>query len=103
MAFVDLRKLGAIQRAIAKQVREDASLNSGDVKLVAGFDLAFLGDKAICGAVVFDVREMKPVETKVSITKVPMQYIPGFLAFREADTSCRRKRMLFTRDSPCPS
>jgi deoxyribonuclease V len=80
---VDTRKLRDIQRKIAKEVRTSDEIKKRDVKKIAGFETSFVDDKIICAAVVIDVSTKEVIEKKHTITKSPMQYIPGFLAFRE--------------------
>lgn len=80
---VDTRKLRGIQAAIAKQVKTEDSFDPKEIKYIAGFDLAFFDDKAVCAAVVVDAKTMTVVEKKYSLTKIAMPYVPGFLSFRE--------------------
>ncbi|MBI4145750.1 endonuclease V [Candidatus Woesearchaeota archaeon] len=77
------------QQEVASQIRinEDFSLN--DVKYVAGFDVAFLGNQTICAAVVMEASTGKIVEKKTSIAPTPMNFIPGFQAFREGPPICQ--------------
>lgn len=81
MKRVNFAELKDIQKKTAKQVIVEDSFD--DIRYVAGFDVAFVGDKAVVGAAVFDVKEMKLVEKKSLVTKSAMNYIPGLLAFRE--------------------
>ncbi len=80
---VDTKKLRDIQRKIAKEIRTSDELKKEDIKKIAGFETAFVNDKIICAAVVLDAKTFKIVEKKHTVSKTPMQYIPGFLAFRE--------------------
>jgi len=80
--MVDLDKLESIQEKIAEQVDVSLKIDVSKIKFVAGFDVAFFQDKAVCGVVVFDANGQL-VEKKYSVSKIPMPYIPGFLAFRE--------------------
>ena len=79
----DTAKLRGIQRAIAKQVKTEDRLKAEDVKIIAGFDVSFIGDKAVCAAVVINIKTMDILEQKYVLTKTEMSYVPGFLAFRE--------------------
>lgn len=79
----DTRKLRGIQQGIAKQVKTEDSFDPKEIKYIAGFDIAFLRDKAVCAAVVLDAKTFTVVEKKYSLTKIEMPYIPGLLAFRE--------------------
>lgn len=80
---VDTRKLRNIQRAIAKGAKIRDELNFDEITKVAGFDVAFEGDKAVCAAVVMNIKTLEILEVKTHIKPVPMKYIPGYLAFRE--------------------
>jgi deoxyribonuclease V len=81
--MADTAQLRGIQRAIAAQVKIEDSAKLDDIKTVAGFDVSFFGDKAVCAAVVLDLKTMTVLERKYALTKVEMPYIPGFLAFRK--------------------
>lgn len=78
---VDTEKLEDIQQKLAQQVI--MQLPDKTIKTVAGFDVAFFQDKAVCAGVVFDVNTGKILEKKYCVGRAPMRYIPGFLAFRE--------------------
>ncbi len=80
---VDTGKLRGILRAIAKQVSTEDKVRLDEIKTVAGFDVAFFGEKAVCAAVVMDFKTLTVVERTTSLTKAEVQYIPGFLSFRE--------------------
>lgn len=80
---IDTRKLRNIQRAIAKEAKTKDEISVEQIKKIAGFDLAFFGDKVVCAAIVVSLPDFKVIEKKFTITKTPMQYIPGYLAFRE--------------------
>ena len=82
---VDTARLRGIQRAIAAQVSTEDKLKIDEIKTIAGFDVTFFGDKAVCAAVVLDFKTMAVLETKYLLTKPEMHYIPGFLAFREGN------------------
>ncbi len=79
----DTSRLRGILRAIAKQVSTDDKLKTGDIKTIAGFDVAFFGDKAVCAAVVLNFKTMDVLERRHLLFKPDMAYVPGFLAFRE--------------------
>ncbi len=83
MKHVNFEELKANQRKVAKEVVTDDTLKLKDIKLVAGFDVAYAGNKAVCACVVIDITTMQIVEKKHIETKIPMNYVPGFLAFRE--------------------
>ncbi|MEM4271894.1 MAG: endonuclease V [Candidatus Pacearchaeota archaeon] len=79
----DFRQLRNIQRKVAEQASAKDAIDTSQVKTIAGFDIAFYGDKIVCAAVVLDAKTMKVLESKHSVTNAPMQYIPAYLAFRE--------------------
>ncbi len=80
---IDTRKLRNIQRIVAKEARTKDEISLDGIKKIAGFDLAFFGDKVVCAAVVLSLPDFTVIEKKFTITNTPMQYIPGYLAFRE--------------------
>ncbi|MBW2968682.1 endonuclease V [Candidatus Woesearchaeota archaeon] len=79
----DTKKLRDIQRKIAKEVRTSDELKKEDIKKIAGFETSFFNDKIICAAVLLDAKTFEILEKKHTVSKAPMPYIPGFLAFRE--------------------
>lgn len=81
--MIDTGKLRSIQRAIAAQVTTEDRVKAEDVKTIAGFDVSFFGDKAVCAAVVLDAKTMTVLERTHALVKAEIPYIPGFLAFRE--------------------
>jgi len=76
----------AIQGELAGRVRRQGRPRS--VRLVAGADLAFSGDKSACvaGVVVWDVGAQAVVEQHTAWRPVVFPYVPGLLSFREAPT-----------------
>ena len=72
----------------------------GDVKLVAGVDLAYWeqgGDEyAVCCIVVIDFDTHKVVEKKHYSGKIEVPYMPGFLAFRELPLILKTVELLET-------
>jgi deoxyribonuclease V len=68
--------------AAAATVRETSFRKSP--KLAAGFDVAYRGDGAACGAaVVMDVRTLSVVWSAQEVQPPGLPYIPGYLTFRE--------------------
>lgn len=57
----------------------------GKVRIIAGVDCSYLDDRIIGGAVVLDYETLKPIERVNAILKLKFPYIPGLLAYREAD------------------
>ncbi len=80
---VDTRKLRNIQRGIAGEAQLKDVIKKDEITKIAGFDVTFFGDKVICAAIVLDFKTLQVIERKYTVGKVPMQYIPGYEAFRE--------------------
>lgn len=80
---VDTRKLRDIQRKVAKEVSSADALKLSEIKTVAGFDVTYFDNKILCAAIVYDLEKKEIVEKKHTISKMPMQYIPGYRAFRD--------------------
>jgi deoxyribonuclease V len=80
---VDTRKLRDIQRKIAKEVNSADEFKLSEIKTVAGFDVTYFDNKILCAAIVYDLEKKEIIEKKHSISKMPMQYIPGYRAFRD--------------------
>jgi deoxyribonuclease V len=57
----------------------------GKIHYIAGVDCSYLDDRIIGGAVVVDYETLKPVERAHATLKLKFPYIPGLLAYREAD------------------
>ena len=80
---VALIKARRIQEELRKRVILKDSV-PGDIKIVAGTDVAFRGDLAVSCCVVVDYMTLEPLEIKTAISHVTFPYIPTFLSFREA-------------------
>ncbi|HLA46253.1 MAG TPA: endonuclease V [Thermoplasmata archaeon] len=76
-----LARLRDEQRRLAKRVREADDFESAEY--VAGFDLAYAGDRATAAAVVVRRSRGGVVQTARAIVPVSFPYIPGYLAYRE--------------------
>ena len=72
-------------REIKKKVLEGVKLENSfkEINKIAGFDLAFVDSKVICGVCVIDYKTMEVVETKQFSYEIEMNYYPEFVAFRE--------------------
>ncbi len=55
------------------------------MRYIAGVDCSYPDDRIVGGAVVLDYETLKPVEHTHTILKLKFPYIPGLLAYREAD------------------
>ena len=71
-----------IQEDLAKKVVLDDGFEK--IERVAGVDLAYNQDHAICAAVVLDYESLEIIEKHHTETKVEVPYLSTFLAFREA-------------------
>jgi deoxyribonuclease V len=57
----------------------------GKVRYVAGADCSYPDGRIIGGVVVVDYETLRPVERACAILKLKFPYVPGLLAYREAD------------------
>ncbi|MBI2565200.1 endonuclease V [Candidatus Woesearchaeota archaeon] len=80
---VDTRKLRSIMRAVAQEVKLEDDFNKDEIKKIAGFDVAFFDNKIVGASVVLDAKTLKVLERKTIVADLPMNYIPGYRAFRE--------------------
>jgi len=85
-------KAHKIQTLLSKRVVEEDRL-PGEIKLVAGVDVAYIGKIAIGAASVLDYHSLEVIESQTAICEVKIPYIPTLLAFREipASVACIRK------------
>jgi len=72
-----------IQRAIAKEVVLQDQLPIENIKKIGAFYCKDFNGNLVCSAVIVEYPSMKILETKHLIKRSPMQYIPGYRAFRE--------------------
>ncbi len=77
------------QMQIAKELRIEDDVKIDEIKYIAGFDVSYFGNKCVCSAVVLNFKTFEVVEKKFLVTKTPMNYVPGFLAFREGPPICQ--------------
>jgi deoxyribonuclease V len=70
------------QRELGRRVMEEDL--RGPTKLVAGVDLAYLGDEAYAVAVSVALPDLDPVEIAAVRRRVNFPYIPTYLAYRES-------------------
>ncbi|HLF54175.1 MAG TPA: endonuclease V [Candidatus Nanoarchaeia archaeon] len=86
---ISFGKLKDMQSQIASQFSADDEIKIDEIKYIAGFDATYFGNKCVCSAVVLDFKTLQVVEKKFLVTKTPMNYVPGFLAFREGPPICQ--------------
>ena len=75
---IDMRKE---QLNLAKKIIIKDELNK--IERVAGCDRAYFDNKIISAIVVCDYKSLMPIERKAAIKKAEMNYMPGYLAYRE--------------------
>ncbi|MBW2967731.1 endonuclease V [Candidatus Woesearchaeota archaeon] len=79
---MNIRELKKEQLRLAKKVKVKDDFD--DINYVGGCDQAYLDGKVISAVVVMDYKTLKIVEKKYAVADAPMQYIPGFLSYRES-------------------
>ena len=88
------------QNELRDRIETVDRFETGDVKLVAGVDLAYWnqGDDeyAVCCIVVIDFDTHEVVEKKQFSGKIEVPYMPGFLAFRELPLILKTAELLET-------
>jgi len=89
VAKINFGDLKTMQEQIARQLNLDNSISLDEIRYIAGFDVSYRGDKCYCAAAVINFKTLEIVERKCLVTKVPMNYVPGFLAFREGPPICQ--------------
>lgn len=89
----ELRK---IQKEIAKKIILKDVLPKS-ITTIAGFDLAFLDEKAFCAGVILDYKTMDIIEMKIIKTDLSFPYVPTFLTFREGSPIMEVYRKLETK------
>lgn len=76
-----------IQNKLKELIVKKAMFKNGEIKTVAGVDLAYWKQReeeyAVCCIVVIDYNTKKVLEKVHSVEKITFPYIPGCLAFRE--------------------
>lgn len=80
---MQLDRLYKEQERLAKQARLYDAF--GKIRYVAGVDCSYLDDRIIGSVVAVDYETLKPVERAHAILKLKFPYIPGLLAYREAN------------------
>lgn len=88
-----VKKAHHTQLCLSKLVIREDRLPA-EVRLVAGVDVAYVGDVGIGAAVVLDYRTLEPVETAVATRRVAMPYVPTLLSFRELPPAMAAIRQL---------
>lgn len=68
-------------RLVKKIVTKD---DFDEIIYIGGCDQAYLDGKVVSCIVILEYKTLKIVEKKYAVADAPMQYIPGFLAYRES-------------------
>ena len=76
-----LERLRRLQEELSSRVVERDDFEGAE--LIAGVDVAYVGDEAYAACVVLD-EALRVVEVSEAVVEVAFPYIPGYLAFREA-------------------
>ncbi len=79
---MNIRDLKKEQLRLAKKVMVKDDFE--EIKYVAGCDQAFIDNKVISAVVVLDFKTLEIVEKRYAVVEAPIQYIPGFLSYRES-------------------
>jgi deoxyribonuclease V len=90
----DMAGARRIQERVRREIRIEPLTKK--VRLVAGVDAAFSGERVIGTASLFRYPEMIPVEDTHVVRKVSFPYVPGFLFFREGPALIDALRVLGT-------
>lgn len=77
----DIKEAKRIQLELRRKVKI-APLKK-DPRLIAGVDAAFIHDKIIAAACLYEYPELMPVEDAFAVGNITFPYIPGYLSFRE--------------------
>jgi deoxyribonuclease V len=79
---MNIRELKKEQLKLAKKVVVKDDFD--ELRYVGGCDQAFFDNKVISAVVVLELDTLKLVEKKFAVADAPIQYIPGFLSYRES-------------------
>ncbi|MBW2971543.1 endonuclease V [Candidatus Woesearchaeota archaeon] len=78
---MNIRDLKKEQLKLAKKVTVKDDFE--EMNYIGGCDQAFIDNKVISAVVVLEYKTLKLVEKKYAVVDAPIQYIPGFLSYRE--------------------
>ncbi|MBN1544626.1 endonuclease V [Candidatus Woesearchaeota archaeon] len=79
---MNIRDLKKEQLKLAKKVTVKDDFD--EINYIGGCDQAFIDNKVISAVVVLEYKTLKMVEKKHAVADAPIQYIPGFLSYRES-------------------
>lgn len=88
MGAVNLKPNFSIEKAHETQLRLSKQIVLEDAlpkktRFVAGVDVAYVKDLAICAVAVLDYASLELVESKTAVCKTRFPYVPTLLSFRE--------------------
>jgi deoxyribonuclease V len=79
---MDIRELKKEQIRLSKKVVTKDDFE--ELNLIGGCSQTYANNKVISAVVVLDYKTLDVVEKKYAVADAPIQYIPGFLAYRES-------------------
>src|SRR3989344_2218695 len=89
---VDFKELKEVEKRVLKGIGLKDSVTNP--KTVAAFDIAYIGNKYNCVAVVIDLESMKEIEKKTVSGEEIIPYSPSLVAFREGPAVLEAYRSL---------
>jgi deoxyribonuclease V len=84
-----------IQQNLSKEITLNYNLSK--IQRIAGVDVAFSNEEAVCAVCVFDFPELNLIEVIKAKAKITFPYIPGLLTFREGPAVLSAFRRLRNR------
>jgi deoxyribonuclease V len=79
---MNIQELKKEQLRLAKKVVTKDDYD--EINFVGGCDQAYIDKRVISAVVVLDYKTLEVVEKKYAVAEAPVQYIPGFLSYRES-------------------
>ncbi|ABU81520.1 endonuclease V [Ignicoccus hospitalis] len=80
----DRRRASELQRKLSELVKEEDCFDPEAVEAVGGLDVSYKGDVGVSALSLIDYKTLRPLKHYYVVARVPIPYVPGFLAFREA-------------------
>ncbi len=82
MKVFKARKAFLMQKYLAKFIEWEGEVEN--IRKVVGLDLSYMKGVGVGVAVLLNYPELKPLKYSIAVDEVPIPYVPGLLAFREA-------------------